>query len=59
MDQSGGDPGGVDAAVGVLVDLDVGLAAAAVQVFGGVEQVQDLLVVQLQPGGDGREGNMG
>ena len=48
MDQPGGDSGGVDAAAGVLVDLDVGLPAAAVQVLGAVKQVQYVLVVQLQ-----------
>lgn len=53
VDQSGGDAGGVDAAIGVLVDLDVGLPAAAVQVLGAVEQVQDLLVVELRHRGGG------
>lgn len=54
MDHSGGDTGGVDAPVGVLVNLDVGLLAATLYVLGAVKQVQDLLVVQLRRGGTRR-----
>lgn len=49
-DQAGRDACGVDAAVGVLVDLDVGPAVAGVRVTGAVKQVQDLLVVELAGG---------
>lgn len=45
--QSGRDPRGVDAAAGVLVDPDVRLPAATLQISGSVKQVQDLFVVQL------------
>lgn len=47
-DETGGDAGGVDAAVGVLVDLDVGPAVAGVRVAGAIEEVEDLLVVELR-----------
>lgn len=46
-DEAGGDARGVDAAVGILVDLDVGPAVAGVRVAGAVEEVEDLLVVEL------------
>ena len=46
-DEAGGDAGGVDAAAGVLVDLDVGLAVAGIRVAGTIEEVEDLLIVEL------------
>lgn len=47
LHQSGSDPRGVNAAAGILVDLDAGLPAAALWISGSVKQVQDLFVVQL------------
>lgn len=47
-DGAGGDPHGVDAPVGVLVDLDVGPLPPGLQVSGCVEQIQHLFVVQLK-----------
>jgi len=47
-DGARGDPHGVDAAVGVLVDLDLGSLLLGLDVPRRVEQVQHLLVVQLQ-----------
>lgn len=47
-DGASGDPHGVDASVGVLVDLDVGSLLPGLDVSRRVEQVQHLLVVQLE-----------
>lgn len=44
-DGAGGDPHGVDASVGVLVDLDVGSLLPGLNVSRRVKQVQHLLVV--------------
>lgn len=45
---AGGDPHGVDAPVGVLVDFDVGSLPPGLLVSGRVEQIQHLFVVQLE-----------
>lgn len=47
-DRASGDPHGVDASAGVLVDFDVGLLLSVLDVSLRVKQVQHLLVVQLE-----------
>lgn len=47
-DGASGHPDGVDAAVGVLVDFDVGPLLPGLDVSHRVKQVQHLLVVQLE-----------
>lgn len=47
-DGAGGDPDGVDASIGVFVDLNIGLLFPGLEVPRRVEQVQHLLVVQLE-----------
>lgn len=47
-DGASGDAHGVNASVGVLVDLDVGSVLPGLDVSRRVEQVQHLLVVQLE-----------
>lgn len=46
-DSAGGDPHGVDASIGILVDFDVGLLFPGFEVSCRVEQVQHFLIVQL------------
>lgn len=47
VDEAGRDACGIDAAIGILVDLDVGPAVASVRVTSAIKQVEDLLVVEL------------
>lgn len=47
-DGTGGDPHGVDAPIGVLMDFDVGPLPPGLQVSGRVKQIQNLFVVQLE-----------
>lgn len=47
VDETRRDTCGIDATVGILMDLDVGPAVAGIGVTGAIEQVKDLFIVEL------------
>lgn len=47
VDEARSDTCGVDATIGIFMDLDVGPAVAGVSVTSAIKQVKDLLIVEL------------